>query len=697
MPSRMPTPSSTPSSSPSSFLGTLLVLFVVLLGVGPLLFDRTRPSVSFEPRSAGLKGEADPAAAASLCADAAPQQQGHLTPSLASAEPIAAWRHLIPPTIDVPGHDAFAEARRNAIIARAKRGNMGPPVRNDGGRYPGVLHVTSTQPPNRYALGGEGLLRAEPHVAGGVSLFVINWYQPKFTSDSFYARLVGPSVFAVHFSKISHPSRMDTATQQLPHEQCPDAEACDVQGEYGEAKYLGNYHIFEPGIYTLSVYLEYRHLPDNLTEVPNPLGNDPDPLKANQNTFAKADILLYTGLVDARYPDDTAMGRRVRAEGDAAYSAADLKLARPTFKGDGLEPRACASAGALPGRWVLPASRHASVCDDDAWRPLLRDGWEWRPYGCRIPELCAAEAAACVKEVGSITVAGDSVAREVFDDIGSSLLGRDATWREIFEHKHASGTRFHDGAAIRMLWLPDPLKSIPEQLEGGVQNAEQYTKSRALVVSAGYWYVYRTSLEDYMSGVDRLIAAADKHLKPNGTELVWLTIPSGWMNFGYRVRPRIRVWNDMASERLIKAGWRVVDLFEMSHARPEKTDGTHIGDDTDRGQIQGMPVLSRHGTNALLVSLCGAEERIVRDTRPVPAQVEWPNWPHSHRRASSSSALFAAGAATGARLNLTAAALHPASKPASASAAPPRVTARQRRMEERRYHIGRLGAHAKGT
>ena len=41
------------------------------------------------------------------------------------------------------------------------------------------------------------------------------------------------------------------------------------------------------------------------------------------------------------------------------------------------------------------------------------------------------------------------------------------------------------GTKIRMLWLPDPLRSIREQLTGPMQNRELYTTSDVLVISAG--------------------------------------------------------------------------------------------------------------------------------------------------------------------------------------------------------------------
>ena len=440
-------------------LPTLLVALVVVLGLGPLL-NVEHPSVGeLESRSAGAALRVlrlRPGASSSTKA----ANGEEVAASTSEAEKIAqpqvqqqqcaggatGWRSLIPPTIDVPYHDELVNQRRRAIIKRAKQVVQGPPIGNSGGPYPGEISVHITSPRARYSLAGEGLLRAEPRVAGGVGLLVRNKFQPANTYDSFYVRLVGPSVFTVDVKLVHVGTEADTADTPLPPEQCPHGpESCDVQGKYAEATYKGEYHVMEPGIYTISVFLEYRHLPANLSSVANPLGDDPDPLKANQNTFAKTDQLLYTGLVDARYPDDNfgGAGRLKRAEGLAQLTADDLKLAKPTFGGEGLDPQDCASAGELPGRWVLPLTRFSSVCPANTWRPLLRDSWEWRPYACRIPELCADEAAACVKRMGSMTVAGDSVAREVFDDVGSSLLGRDATWREIFEHKHASGTRIH--------------------------------------------------------------------------------------------------------------------------------------------------------------------------------------------------------------------------------------------------------------
>jgi hypothetical protein len=49
------------------------------------------------------------------------------------------------------------------------------------------------------------------------------------------------------------------------------------------------------------------------------------------------------------------------------------------------------------------------------------------------------------------------------------MLKRDVSWREIFPHKHASGSREVDGTMIKMMWLPDPLGTITEQLRGPVQ------------------------------------------------------------------------------------------------------------------------------------------------------------------------------------------------------------------------------------
>eukprot|EP00959_Pyramimonas_sp_CCMP1952_P010664 223464-Pyramimonas_sp.AAC.1 len=69
-------------------------------------------------------------------------------------------------------------------------------------------------------------------------------------------------------------------------------------------------------------------------------------------------------------------------------------------------------------------------------------------------------------------------------------------------------------------------------------------------------------------------------------QVVWLPIPSGWMNFGYRIRPRLAEWNKRAAELAEAAGWLVVDIYHMSDARPEKMDGTHFGNDTDRSNIQ---------------------------------------------------------------------------------------------------------------
>lgn len=72
---------------------------------------------------------------------------------------------------------------------------------------------------------------------------------------------------------------------------------------------------------------------------------------------------------------------------------------------------------------------------------LLREAWEWRPYGCRLREFCGAEGRECLSRFKTLVVAGDSIARELFDEVGSVMLQRDVSWREIFPHKHASGSR----------------------------------------------------------------------------------------------------------------------------------------------------------------------------------------------------------------------------------------------------------------
>lgn len=109
------------------------------------------------------------------------------------------------------------------------------------------------------------------------------------------------------------------------------------------------------------------------------------------------------------------------------------------------------------------------------------------------------------------------------------------------------------------------------------QLREQYTEADLLVVSAGYWYIYRTSLASYLEGVRNLTEAVND-ATGGRTTVVWVSIPAGWMNFGYRIRPRIRAWNEAAAKVVEEAGWLVLDTFHLSDARPEKTDGTHIGE-----------------------------------------------------------------------------------------------------------------------
>ena len=118
------------------------------------------------------------------------------------------------------------------------------------------------------------------------------------------------------------------------------------------------------------------------------------------------------------------------------------------------------------------------------------------------------------------------------------------------------------------------------------------------------------------------------------TKVVWLTIPSGWMNFGYRIRPRIQRWNEQSAKLAEEADWTVVDLFHLTDARPEKTDGTHIGNDTDHSNMLGEPVLSRTATNLLLGALCASNSTARSPRKRYPkggVTVEWPDWPASRK------------------------------------------------------------------
>eukprot|EP00854_Cymbomonas_tetramitiformis_P000422 gene422-783_t len=237
---------------------------------------------------------------------------------------------------------------------------------------------------------------------------------------------------------------------------------------------------------------------------------------------------------------------------------------------------------------------------------------------------------------------------------------------------------------------------------------------------------------------------AEPHM-PGGNAfqiVVWLTIPAGWMNFGYRIRPRLRAWNTKSAQLAESAGWKarrlhplhtapaspgsrppplvgtrlgacmectpdcsrgraqrrkrsagwaavgapeglgdaaggapcwarspqlstlkVIDLYHMTEGRPEKMDGTHFGNDTDRTNIQfvcdcgaaacaqllcgategaategsateGVPVLSRTALNLVLGALCGDSKRISSKqgspgrppTLSETDEMEWPNW-----------------------------------------------------------------------
>lgn len=209
-----------------------------------------------------------------------------------------------------------------------------------------------------------------------------------------------------------------------------------------------------------------------------------------------------------------------------------------------------------------------------------------------------------------------------------------------------------------MLWIPDPLTTITQQLRGPLQLREQYTGADVLVVSAGYWYIYRTSLEEYLEGLKNLTAAATEALGSR-TTVVLVSVPSGWMNFGYRIRPRIEAWNEAAARVASAAGWIVVDAFHLSDARPEKTDGTHIGNDTDRTNMQGGPTLSKSVANMLLGALCGSNGNgaapIGPMEKPMAATlpIEWPNWPSSRRYVSRDALMRAKGRSTAPQMETT--------------------------------------------
>mmetsp|Transcript_21205 Transcript_21205/g.67120 ORF Transcript_21205/g.67120 Transcript_21205/m.67120 type:complete len:614 (+) Transcript_21205:31-1872(+) len=494
--------------------------------------------------SAGTVGASLPTAGTGAGSASSAVQQPREATLTCPESSAPSYMSFVPPGTDFPGHKQYKRGQQMSILREANNRIMGVvdfelgSGFDFGGAWPGEIRL----PVPGYWIGGEGLMRAEPYMPKGNGLYIKNSLQPRGTFDTFYIRLVGPSIVVGELRISQTGAGMEENTQTV--------------------YYTGGYDIREGGIYSIQIWLEYKSLPVNVTKVKNPKGDDPDPLVANKNTFPRADILLWSGLLDARYMSDSAAlaGEMMRELGSASSVGGKTKLT----------PTQCAEEY-LGGRWV---ARQTMPCHAEGWK-FLSEPWEWRPRNCRLRQYCGVDASACVQSLKSITVAGDSIARELFDDVGSALLQKDVTWRDIFSHKHASGTREHNGTTIRMLWLPDPLKAIKEQLFGAVQNREQYTDAKVLVISAGYWYIYRFDLETYLTGIRELIDATEAVLPD--TQIVWVTIPSGWMNFGYRIRPRIDHWNAEASKLARGAGWKVVDAYHLSDARPEKTDGTHIG------------------------------------------------------------------------------------------------------------------------
>ena len=522
------------------------------------------------------------------------------------------WRDLIQPNYQIYGHrsqrqeqviQALREAASNPFGEGAEVEETLPGAdRNTGGGWPGELKLAG----HPYRMGGEGFLRAEPFMPKKAGFYIVNDYQKAGTYDSFYIRLVGPSIVVA-------------TAQQV---------AVKMGAETNQVKYQVNYDIKEAGIYTIQIWVEYQNLPLNVTAIANPRGEDPDPLVANSETFDRVDRLLYQGLVDVRYQEGSAASAAELARSMGAGSWGGIAQRTQRDPGSGRSERQCAT-GLLPGRWVV---RTTTACPPGQKWGFLNDPWDWQPAGCRVKEFCGAEAQMCVHSLQSVTIAGDSIAREIFDDVGSALLQQDVSWREIFVHKHASGVREVDGTMIRMLWLPDPMKTIAEQLNGPIQNREQYTSAKVLVISAGYWYIYRRSLESYLLSMQNLIRVIQEKIPR--TKVVWLTIPSGWMNFGYRIRPRIQRWNEQSAKLAEEADWTVVDLFHLTDARPEKTDGTHIGNDTDHSNMLGEPVLSRTATNLLLGALCASNSTARSPRKRYPkggVTVEWPDWPASRK------------------------------------------------------------------
>jgi len=574
--------------------------------------------------------------------------------------------------LQVQQADQLAEAedrlrRANVFGEEGDRDVQGPDTASKlpaGMDYPGTIRLKGAA--ENYTIGGMGLLRAEPYLKRGSGFYVRNSWQKSGCWDSLYVRLVGPSIVRARCSVV-RSSDLSGA---------PDRDKQD---------YVCSYSLREPGIYTIQAWVEYRDLPASVVSDANPKGHHPNPVVANSYTFPRADLLLYTGLVDGRYAEGSAAAAGIFARDvDSGWTS--------TAEAHG--PRSCAT-GMRRGRWV---ARQYSGCPAGAFR-LLREAWEWRPHGCRLHEFCGAEAARCILRHRTVAVAGDSIARELFDEVGSVMLQRDVSWREIFPHKHASGSRELNGTMIKMMWIPDPLATITEQLRGPIQLREQYTKADVLIISAGYWYLYRTSAKAYLDGVRNLTRVAAEALDPR-TKVVWVAVPAGWMNFGYRIRPRIQAWNEGAARIVSEAGWHVLDAFHLSDARPEKTDGTHIGNDTDRENMQGAPTLSKSVANMLLGMLCGDDDNALggarggfgapggpqADSDPLP--MEWPNWPESRRYASreslmESKSLGQHGAAKGAE----AVRKPPPSRRAARPAKPNTVT-----LGDRIFLLGRSSA-----
>ena len=235
------------------------------------------------------------------------------------------------------------------------------------------------------------------------------------------------------------------------------------------------------------------------------------------------------------------------------------------------------------------AGHCADVGQDGAWhyRPDLLtspdaafpgDAWVYTPAGCEPRVTSAAEVLRCLTAGGgTLTVAGDSQAREVYGELMALLAEADdrpQQWTATKWQDHSF--TLSDTQSVHFHWTPLTL----------AVDAIAQTKPRFAILSSGLWWVRRSELlayEEMLNG-----AIADMALQRD-IQWYWLTMPFSNGIESLRAHPRVAQWNERAVQLMRAAKVPVLDYWAVTMARAEEGDrNTHYGLWSEDGRSKGV-------------------------------------------------------------------------------------------------------------